>query len=225
MAPKVITWLWAAAAAVLTLSAGFVLVVWQRPTAPSLVLPPEVHGKAGRPVALRATSTGSVVRWHCCGDADLYAIDSHNVLLWGPAPGRYRVMAWTAAHDVPSDPAFCDLVIDGPAPGPTPPPPGPTPAPGGKLHVTVFMDVAHQTPAVASLIESPTLRKAITDAGHQFRVFDMASGVSGPFGPFITKAGGAPALVIQTADGKVQSAVELPGDEASILAEVHKISP
>src|SRR5205807_2227107 len=46
-----------------------------------------------------------------------------------PSPGRYRILAYTAAGDVPSLPALTTVTVEGPVP-PVPPGPGPGPDPG-----------------------------------------------------------------------------------------------
>jgi type IV secretory pathway VirB10-like protein len=52
----------------------------------------------------------------------LYPTDGGRVLLLSGPVGRYELLAYTAAGDVPSDPARVVIVIEGAAP-PVPPPP------------------------------------------------------------------------------------------------------
>ena len=60
-------------------------------------------------------------------------VDKTVLVFTAPKPGRYRLLAYTAKGDKPSQPAICTVVIgDAPAPNPGPGPgpnPGPNPLP------------------------------------------------------------------------------------------------
>ncbi len=93
--------------------------------APSVKLPAEVAGQPGRIVQLKAEATGPHVRWFLVSeDADLVPFPDGKVALFSsPKAGKYTVLAWTAAGDVPSDAAKCVIVVAGsPAPPPIPSP-------------------------------------------------------------------------------------------------------
>src|SRR3954470_13873563 len=66
---------------------------------PAVRLPAEVRARPGRLVRLAAETDGKMVRWASA-----------------PAPGRYRVLAWTVVGDVPSEAAVCVVVVEGPGP-------------------------------------------------------------------------------------------------------------
>lgn len=96
------------------------------PPDPTISLPAEVKAPAGRLVKLAATTDGKFVRWLLMSEeADLVPFpDGKTALFCAPKPGRYTVLAWTAAGDVPSEAARCVVVV-GDAPGPPPQPPQP----------------------------------------------------------------------------------------------------
>ena len=104
-----------------------------KPVAPRIKLPPDpIQTKAGELGKLRCDTTGKCVRWVALTPGlSLDPIDNGRVLYYTGLPGRYTLLCYTAAGDVPSDPARCVIVIgDAPAPGPGPQPgPGPGPAP------------------------------------------------------------------------------------------------
>ena len=100
--------------------------LFAQPPAPEIRLPDEVKAAPGRIVRLTAETTGRHVRWYLASDdADLVPFpDGTAAVFSSPKPGRYTVLAWTAAGDVPSDVARCVVVVGDP-PGPAPPPAGP----------------------------------------------------------------------------------------------------
>lgn len=93
---------------------------------PTLKLPAEVKGVIGDFVRVPAETTGQV-QWYspdpglAVFPSDLLK-DSRTAVVIARANGRYRLVAWTAAGDVPSPPVVCVVVI-----GDVPPDPGPTP--------------------------------------------------------------------------------------------------
>lgn len=95
---------------------------------PIVRLPATVHAKPGRLVKLTAETDCKQVRWFVCGDADLIPSESGKWAIFSaPAVGSYRVVAFTAAGDVPSEPAVCAVVVEGPTPPEPPTPPTPPP--------------------------------------------------------------------------------------------------
>jgi hypothetical protein len=116
------------------LSAALCLLLLATPAwaQPTVKLPREVAAKPGRLVRLEAESTGKVIRWILASDdADLIPFPDGKIAIFSsPTPGRYRVYAYTAAGDSPSEPAVCLITVG--TPGPTPPP-GPGPNPPGPV--------------------------------------------------------------------------------------------
>jgi hypothetical protein len=99
---------------------------------PELSLPAEVPGAVGAFVRVPATTQGKVVQWLSL-DAGLAVFpvellrDSKTAVVTAPKAGRFRLVAYTAAGDEPSLPAFCTVIIGDAPPGPPPPPPPPGP--------------------------------------------------------------------------------------------------
>ena len=92
-------------------------------TDPTVSLPPAVMARPGRLVQIAAKTDCKLVRWYLAGDdADLIVMEStRSAIFSAMAPGRYKILAWTAAGDIPSEPAVCVVTV-GSAP---PVPPGP----------------------------------------------------------------------------------------------------
>src|SRR3954454_13751325 len=100
---------------------------------PAVKLPTEVRARPGRLTLIRAETEGKVLRWVSLSEgADLLPYLDKQAIFSAPAPGRYRILAYTAAGDVPSEPALCTVIVEGASPpGPAPTPPGPAPPPPG----------------------------------------------------------------------------------------------
>lgn len=102
---------------------------------PEISLPDEIQGRPSAFVTVRAATEGKIVRWVALSDglnvfpSELLR-DSRVTVVVAGVPGRYRLLAYTAAGDEPSEPAVTTVVIAGPTPPPVPPdPPGPNPPP------------------------------------------------------------------------------------------------
>lgn len=98
------------------------LAVAGDPDPPGVSLPPEVPARPGRLVTLSAATAGKRVQWLVVSDdADLIPLPGgKSAVFASPTPGRYLVLAWTAAGDVPSAAAKCWVVVAPPAPPPPP---------------------------------------------------------------------------------------------------------
>lgn len=150
-----------------------------------------------------------------------------------PEAGRY-VFVLTAVgkvdEELVSKTAAVEVTVGdpAPAPGPTPtpdpaptpiPPPAPVPA-DEALHATLVFDLDRLTPALAAIRTSPAIRAS----AEQNRVFwrsydDDADTVrSRNLLPYVAKAGGVPALVVQGADGRVIEAVPCPKTAEGVVA-------
>lgn len=93
--------------------------------------PAEVKGDVGDFIKVEATTNCKAVKWYAMdGGLAIFPMDllkdTRTAVVVGKQPGRYRLLAYTAAGDTPSDPAIV-LVIVGNAPPPVPPEPGPQP--------------------------------------------------------------------------------------------------
>jgi hypothetical protein len=129
---------------------------------PAVTLPAEVSAQPGRIVRLRAETAGKLVRWTLASDdADLVPFPDGKVALFSsPKPGRYLVLAWTAAGDVPSEAARCVVVVGGPAP-----PPGPADPLAADLQRLFNADPARDKAAHLAQLAA-VYREAVTFADH-----------------------------------------------------------
>lgn len=93
---------------------------------PAVTLPKELKARPGRLLQIKAETEGKTVRWFCPSeDADLlpYPGAEKAAIFVSPTPGQYRVYAYTAAGDIPSEPACCVVTVEGQPPSPPAPPP------------------------------------------------------------------------------------------------------
>jgi hypothetical protein len=132
--------------ALVSYDSGAQLVVAQAPAKPavikdhelpSIALPDAVSGTKGAFIKVRAETNGSEVRWVAVTPglnvfpSELLK-DSRVTVVTASENGSYVLMAYTALHDMPSDPAYTTVTIGGtipPGPEPPPVPPGPEPPP------------------------------------------------------------------------------------------------
>lgn len=128
------------------------LLLAQAPAPPAAVLklPAELKVEAEKAVQLEATTDGKAVRWKVL-DPGIVLIppDATDKKVWvyGSRAGRYRVWAWTAIGDMPSEIVETIIVVAGvPGPGPGP---GPGPVPPadlvGRLQAAYAADSAAAT--------------------------------------------------------------------------------
>lgn len=93
--------------------------------APTLKLPAEIKAAPAAISEVKAETTGKVVEWVLLTPGlSIRPTDGGKLLLFSGPVGRYELLAYTAAGDVPSKPARCVVVIESPEP---PPPPKPKP--------------------------------------------------------------------------------------------------
>lgn len=92
-------------------------------------LPAEIRGEVGSFIAVRPKTDGKLVRYYSL-DSGLNSFptellsDATATVVTAPRAGRYRLLAYTALGDRPSDPVIVTIVVGGAAP-PTPPVPTP----------------------------------------------------------------------------------------------------
>lgn len=92
-------------------------------------LPAEIKGEVSSFIAVRPKTDGKLVRYYSL-DAGLNSFpaellsDPTATVVTAPRAGRYRLLAYTALGDRPSDPVIVTIVVGGAAP-PTPPVPTP----------------------------------------------------------------------------------------------------
>jgi hypothetical protein len=93
--------------------------------APAINLPKDLTVKPGRLLKIEATSAGKSIRWaNTSDDADLIVSESGRWAIFSSTvPGVYKVFAWTAAGDNPSEASICAILVSDPNPQPNPPAP------------------------------------------------------------------------------------------------------
>lgn len=81
---------------------------------PAVQLPATINAKPGRLVQIAAKTEQKIVRWFLSApdDADLIVMESTKTAIFSAVkPGSYRLVAYTAVGDMPSEPAICDIVV------------------------------------------------------------------------------------------------------------------
>jgi hypothetical protein len=95
----------------------------------------QVAGEVGAFIRVSAATDCKIVKWMAMDPglnvfpADLLK-NSLSTVVIGGKPGVYRLLAYTACDDTPSNPAVCMVIVTGPVdptPGPGPNPPAPNP--------------------------------------------------------------------------------------------------
>jgi hypothetical protein len=200
---------------------------------PTINLPASLTARPGRLVVVKATTNGKAVKWVSLSDeADLLPYLDNSAIFNAATPGTYRILAYTALGDVPSEPAICTVTVGEPTP---PIPPGPPPIPPtpkvAKVWAVLIVDNTARTPEMAKVINSSTLWKGLEAAGHEWRILDANSKAVTDYhyGPLVKEAGGVPALLLfkqqKNADGTSDKlkAVKI-ANEADIQAAIKEVT-
>lgn len=132
---------WLAASALLVSCASALAVE-------GLELEDKIKAQVNVPVTLVPKTTGTVVRY-VLDTPGLVVFpsdqlrDPRNLVFWASAPGTYVLHAYTAVDNIPTEPEYVTIEVEGltptpPGPGPSPgpqpgPQPGPTPGPSSDL--------------------------------------------------------------------------------------------
>ena len=91
---------------------------------PRVELPAELQARPGRLIQITARSENKAIKWFLAnGDADLIVMESTRTAIFSAVEnGQYRIVAYTAAGDIPSDPSVCVVTVGDGKPGPIIPP-------------------------------------------------------------------------------------------------------
>lgn len=91
---------------------------------PKVELPAELQARPGRLIQITARSENKAIKWFLAnGDADLIVMESTRTAIFSAMEsGQYRIVAYTAAGDIPSDPSICVVTVGDGKPGPIIPP-------------------------------------------------------------------------------------------------------
>lgn len=148
-----------------------------------LKVPDKVEGDADDWIIVTATTEGKVVRWVSM-DPGLKVFpsellkDSKTIVVSARVPGSYRLLAYTSIADLPTQPAYCTVVVGGtappipPTPNPNPPTPGPSPPPLKTAYILVVEESADATAARGPFITDKDLNGYIRNKGWKFRIVD-----------------------------------------------------
>lgn len=195
--------------------AGPTLVLAEPDPGPTITLPARVEGAPGAFVKVPATTKGEVVQWvPLTPGLNLFPVDllkdSRTAIVSAPNPGTYRLLAYTALGNKPSEPAFTDVVIGGggPAPGPGPTPPDPTPADPLLKKLQAAYDADVEPSKAAHLACLVGLWKS-------FATMDVGSGTTA--GQFYQ--------ILKNESGKVLPPDALPTTRLAIATELRQILP
>lgn len=196
--------------------------------AQSVTLPAEIKGEVGQFVEIVATTDDATIKWHSV-DAGLNLFpqrllkDTKIAVVTALVPGRYRIIAVSAKGDVPSDFAFCTVVIGNPGPAPPPKPeppvppepePPPNPQPAGSRNLLIIRESADDTPLQSLMFNGLQAGKQsieLKSKGHAcFVLDDDAKGPDGQpstlvesWRPYFTGMAFPVLIVTDKATGKV----------------------
>jgi hypothetical protein len=82
------------------------------PNEGALRIPPEVQVPLGEPVEIRADTTGKRVIWMALDEElNLRPLDNRACWLYGVKKGEYRLIAWTAVNNLPTQNAVCIVKV------------------------------------------------------------------------------------------------------------------
>lgn len=101
---------------------------------PTIKIPSEITGKPGQFIEVKAETDGKVVRYFTFDQGlnifpSALLSDKKATVCTATVPGKYRLLAYTAIGDNPSDPVMVTINIVGDVPAPVPPPVPPAPVP------------------------------------------------------------------------------------------------
>ncbi len=206
--------------------------------APKAVIKGPASVDVGATIVLdaRASVSDRPLKWKLLGpDVPFLTLDQdghQGVVALVPAAPAGTYTFTLIAKGVPAGQAELDadaamlvvVVTAAPAPAPAPALPAPV-ALKGTLHATLVVDLDNLTPDLAVLREGIAAREAFRSLDTNYRTVgtDSPELAAVRLGPYVIKAGGAPALIIQDAKGNVLSATRAPADEAGLIAAVKNL--
>jgi hypothetical protein len=190
--------------------------------------PDQTVSAAKRFAIVRATTDkpDQKVRWIVLGalpglqPSSLVSPSGRSILIF---PAGYAdlivVMAYSSTADGPTDVAVSKLAVEGPL-APSPQQPATKPPVTGKLHVTVVIDLAKQTPELAAMRASKAFRDFLGKENCVYHECNPAT-VPADIGAALKKAGlPYPAVVIQNAAGDIEEkATFLTAEDVTGLVE------
>jgi hypothetical protein len=186
----------------------------------TITAPAKVTCESGEVAAVRVTWEGSEVRYSASAGLNTireYDPDAKVLALrvWAKEPGTYTVtLIASSATGKLTDFHTVQIVVGNKAPQPPPVvppgPPGPAKTCPGCWVIVVEQSGEPRTPALAKILTDRTLWKSVEDAGLKWVVLasDDPAAMQGGYSKATDKTG-FPALLLVTAEGKVESSKQL----------------
>jgi hypothetical protein len=181
----------------------------------------QIEGDIDTFIKVVANTNGTHVRWVPL-DKGLAVFpgemlrDSTTTVVMSGTPGQYRLLAYTALNDVPTDPVMTLVVIHGPQPPPIPvpipvpvPQPQPVPVPppqpvpvnqASKIWVVIVSNAAGVDPTTANVLGDMTLWNSVRAQGHEYRNYNPTQPEYQKYKSLVTKNGGVPCIIILDAN-------------------------
>lgn len=187
-----------------------------------LELPAQVDGEAGSFIKIQAKTNGTHVRWVPM-DKNLAVFpgemlkDSTATVVMSTVAGQYRLIAYTALNDMPSDPVITMVVVHGPQPPPVPPPqPQPTPQPvpvpppqpvpppapnpvATRLSIVIVDNVLNRDVRTMAIMNDISFWNAVRAQGHSVFFVNTTQPDAIKYKTQVDTNGGVPCIVIMDA--------------------------
>ena len=184
-------------------------------------------------VSVSAVCKGSVKWLVICQNKIKYIVNDNNnsIVVSVPQNGTISIFAVGLVEAKLTDFAKTIVTVKGLLPNPTPnpsptpnPTPSPIPKPSTSLHVTFVLDFNESTPEIASVINSQSVRKTITDNKSFIRVYDVTNSIVGEkkLDQVLKQVGGDNMMLVQDSEGKVLYASPIPKSESETLTALKK---
>ena len=184
-------------------------------------------------VSVSAVCKGSVKWLVICQNKIKYIVNDNNnsIVVSVPQNGTISIFAVGLVEAKLTDFAKTIVTVKGLLPNPTPnpsptpnPTPSPIPKPSTSLHVTFVLDFNESTPEIASVINSQSVRKTITDNKSFIRVYDVTNSIVSEkkLDQVLKQVGGDNMMLVQDSEGKVLYASPIPKSESETLTALKK---
>ena len=178
-------------------------------------------------VSISALCKGSVKWLVICQNKIKYIVNDNNnsIIVSVPQNGNITVFAVGLVENKMTEFAKTVVTIKGTNPNPpVDPKPTPTPKPSSSVHVTFLLDFNDSTPEIASVINSQSVRKLITDGKSYVRVYDVTNSIVSEkkLDQVLKQVGGDNMMLIQDSEGKVLFASPIPKTESEAITTLKK---
>ena len=155
-----------------------------------------------------------------------YIVGANSVIVGVPINGGIvTVYAVALVDNKLTDFVSCNIVVKTPVDPSKPDVTLTAPKPQEPMHVSFVMDFSTASPETIKMLNSPTLKKFITEAGCHFRILDSRSSTasSRKLDTIVNRLGG-PSLIIQKGDGSLAiPAQRMPKTEEEIIKVIKSL--